>query len=76
MKCLCQRPRHTTGLVAYLGQAMDDNTERQLRALFDYMAGWNANHMRGVTQHEIQMMHTAAAEGRRILDAGGQSKAA
>ena len=40
----------------------------ELAELFDYMAGWNADHMHGVTDHEIQMMRLAAAEGRRILD--------
>jgi hypothetical protein len=43
-------------------------TLKQLTGLFEYMASWNADHMRDVTQHEIQMMHSAAAEGMRILD--------
>jgi hypothetical protein len=40
----------------------------RLRGLFEYMAGWNADHHTGVTQHEIGAMRTAAREGLAILD--------
>jgi hypothetical protein len=48
-----------------------DETERlkrELTGLFEYMSGWNADHMRGVTNHEIWAMRMAASEGMRILD--------
>lgn len=49
-------------------RTIDNDTEQKLRALFEYMAGWNADHQRGVTSHEIGVMRTAAREGLAILD--------
>ena len=50
---------------------IDDDAERQLRALLDYMAGWNSKHDRNVTDHEIQSMRFAASEALLILDGSG-----
>lgn len=47
---------------------MTRTTSRQLRGLFEYMAGWNAHHQHGVTQHETGAMRSAAREGLAILD--------
>lgn len=43
-------------------------SKRRVRALFKYMAGWNADHHTGVTEHEVGAMRTAAREGLAILD--------
>lgn len=59
-----------------VGEEMTEQAISALRDLFDYMAGWNGNHMRGVSEHEIEMMRLAAAEGHRILEGAANAERA
>lgn len=40
----------------------------QVAGFAEYLRGWSADHMAGVTDHEVAMMHRAGKELRRIVE--------